>query len=118
MKNPQSKRDIAVDETTMEIFKELLLKLPTNIHGTVFFNAKSANGTLTNEATNKLLKGALNDWILTLFPFMACDIHIYLFYFTKAYQSALVIVTLKSKNVNTHLLDELEDLLDIAALYL
>ncbi|MET3659615.1 site-specific integrase [Sporosarcina psychrophila] len=59
LKNSQSKRDIAVDETTMEIFKVLFLKLPTNIHGTAFFNAKSSNGTLTNEATNKLLKGTL-----------------------------------------------------------
>lgn len=59
LKNKQSKRDIAMDEITMAIFEEMFKKLPLNIHGSVFFNVRSAKGTLTNEATNKLLKNTL-----------------------------------------------------------
>lgn len=59
LKNKQSKRDIAVDEITMSIFEEKFKTLPLNIHSAVFFNVRSSKGTLTNEATNKLLKNTL-----------------------------------------------------------
>lgn len=59
LKNRQSKRDVAMDQQTMDIFKDLFSKLPSNLHGTVFFNPTSSKGTLTNEATNKLLKNTL-----------------------------------------------------------
>lgn len=59
LKNIQSKRDIAVDEVTMDIFKSLFQKLPTNLHGAVFFNPQSSKGTLSNEAINKLLRNTL-----------------------------------------------------------
>ncbi|PIC80511.1 site-specific integrase [Sporosarcina sp. P18a] len=59
LKNTQSKRDVAVDKVTMEIFKNLFQKLPTNVHGAVFFNPQSSKGTLSNEAINKLLRNTL-----------------------------------------------------------
>jgi integrase len=59
LKNLQSKRDVAIDEVTMGLFKDLFSKLPSNIYETVFFNPQSIKGTLTNEATNKLLRNTL-----------------------------------------------------------
>lgn len=61
LKNIQSKRDVAIDEVTMDIFKDLFSKSPSNIYETVFFNPKSSKGTLTNEATNKLLRNTLKE---------------------------------------------------------
>ncbi|MFD1203961.1 site-specific integrase [Sporosarcina contaminans] len=59
LKTTKSARDVKIDEVTMGLFKELFKTLPTNIYGTVFYNPKSQNKTLTNEATNKLLKKTL-----------------------------------------------------------
>ena len=52
LKNPQSKRNVAIDIVTMDIFKELFSKLPTNIYETVFFNTQSGKGTLMKQPTN------------------------------------------------------------------
>ncbi|MER2111128.1 MAG: tyrosine-type recombinase/integrase [Solibacillus isronensis] len=59
LKNEQSKRTISVDKRVMLEFKKLILALPTNENGLVFYR-QSVIKTVTNEGANKLLRKVLD----------------------------------------------------------
>ncbi|MBS4200313.1 site-specific integrase [Bacillus sp. FJAT-49732] len=60
-KNDPSNRIIKMDDDTMNAFKDLFKKLPSNIHGLVFFSPGNNKNVLTNENVNKILKRTLTD---------------------------------------------------------
>ncbi|WP_437829032.1 tyrosine-type recombinase/integrase [Niallia taxi] len=60
-KNKQSNRIIKVDGQTMLAFKILFKTTPDNIHKLVFFSPSSKYKVMSNNNTNKLLKGTLKD---------------------------------------------------------
>lgn len=60
-KNESSIRVIDVDEKTMNIFSKMFEETPDNIHGLIFFSARSKFKTLTNKHLNTLLRNVLKD---------------------------------------------------------
>jgi len=58
-KNEQSIRVVKMDHKTMSVFKELFEATPNNELNLVFYSEKSKFKTITNEYTNKLLRGML-----------------------------------------------------------
>lgn len=59
-KNNKS-RIIKLDNHTMTLFKELFKKIPSNIHGLIFYSPNSKSKVITNAFANKILKKTLND---------------------------------------------------------
>ncbi len=60
-KNEASNRIIEMDDKVMKEFKKLFKKMPENIHGLVFFDAKSTHKVLPNKEANKSLQNILNE---------------------------------------------------------
>lgn len=59
LKNKASKRKIKLENTTMELFKNLFKTIPENEHHLVFYNQKSMYKVVTNERANEALKEIL-----------------------------------------------------------
>lgn len=55
-KNDQSVREIKMDKSTMDLFKELFANMPDNIHGLVFYSPQSKYKVLSNGGVNKALE--------------------------------------------------------------
>ncbi|MFG3613322.1 tyrosine-type recombinase/integrase [Rummeliibacillus stabekisii] len=60
-KNDQSIRTIKMDQLTMNHFKELFKRTPTNTHQLVFYSPSSKYKVISNTNANKLLKKLLDD---------------------------------------------------------
>ncbi|MEC0497188.1 MULTISPECIES: tyrosine-type recombinase/integrase [Bacillus] len=60
-KNEQSKRVIKINKGTMTVFRRLFEKMPSNIHGLVFYSPSSKYKIISNTNVNNLLKKVLTD---------------------------------------------------------
>lgn len=58
-KNEESVRTIKIDKITMQAFKELFEKAPTNIHQLVFYSPSSKYRVISNTNGNKLFRSVL-----------------------------------------------------------
>ena len=84
-KNEESVRVIKVNQFTMNQFKKLFLKMPTNIHQLVFFSASSKYKVISNANANKLLGKVLTDLGIKKSICMGCATHTLVCCYIKKY---------------------------------
>lgn len=84
-KNEESVRVIKVNQFTLNQFKKLFLKMPTNIHQLVFFSASSKYKVISNANANKLLGKVLTDLGIKKSICMDCATHMLVCGYIKKY---------------------------------
>lgn len=60
-KNEQSIRKISIDKRTMQTFREMFDRTPTNLYQLVFYNPRSQFSVVDNSVANKALKRILSE---------------------------------------------------------